>query len=222
MLSLARFVRSAIIAVTLASLSVVLAPQYTEPLWDWARTIAGVVSNESLPAFGAAQHWSSIALAALVTAGIGYNLWRDRRQRVLQAEYDYRTGATHLKTKVADLQAQLQRAVAERNKWQSSYLSLFEKHTDALVASKEHEVRSEFGCLDRQALAELRKELDAVVQAKGHLDGFREAMQFALASISEPGQAPKVAVAAMPNGSSRGRPDKENCRALPFASGLRT
>src|SRR5579883_3138344 len=49
---------------------------------------------------------------------------RDRRHHVLQAEYDSRTGVQHLEEKVTDMQAQLRRTTAERDKWQESYLAL--------------------------------------------------------------------------------------------------
>jgi hypothetical protein len=222
MLLLARYIRSAIIALGLGSLAVVLTPQYTEPLWDWARTISGAVSQGSLPAFSVAQHWSSLALATFVVLGIAYNLWRDRHHRILQAEYQYHTGASHLKEKVADLQSQLRRLTAERDKWQDFYLSLTRKHTDTLVAAKEHEVRSEFGRGDRDALGELRKQFEAIVQSKGHIEGFREAMQFFLASMSESGQKPEVTIEATTNGSSRDRSGKDKRAGLPFLSHTRT
>jgi hypothetical protein len=216
-LSLARYFRSAVIAVGLASLAVVLTPQYTEPLWAWTQSVAGVVAHDPLPTFDVTQHWSGLALAAFVLGGIAYNQWRDRRHRVLQAEYHYRTGASHLKAKVAELQAQLNRVTADRDKWEGAHATLSKKHTDALVASKEHEVRSEFGRDDRQALAELRKELDALVHAKGHIEGFREAMHFFLASMPDAAQPPKVTVEATTKGSGRERPTKGNCPALPYA-----
>jgi hypothetical protein len=223
MLSLVtRFFRLAVITAGLGSLAIVLAPTYTAPLWDWARTIGGLVGNDPLPSFGVTQHWSALTLVTFVVSGIAYNLWRDRRHHVLRAEYDYRTGASHLKEKVADLQAQLRRATAERDKWQESYLSLTRKHTDTLVTAKEHEVRSELGRSDHEALDALRKELDALVQARGHIEGFREAMQFFLANLSEPGQAPAVAIEATANGSSRGKPGKDQRPALPCKLPTRT
>jgi hypothetical protein len=222
MLLLARFVRSAVIAVGLASLAIVLVPGYSEPLWNWARTIAGVAGNDPLPSFGETEHWSAVALATFVIAGVGYNLWRDRRHRTLRAEYEFHTGATHLKEKVADLQSQLRRTTAERDKWQESFLSLSKKHTDALVAAKEHEVRSEFGRSDHAALAELRKDFETVVESKGHIEGFREAMHFFLASMSEPGKTPEVTVETTTNGSSKDRAARDRRKALPFALPSRT
>jgi hypothetical protein len=223
MLSLVRFIRSAVIAVGLASLAIVLVPQYTEPLWDWARTVAGVAGKDPLPSFGVAQHWSALSLGTFMIAGIAYNLWRDRRHRILQAEYAHRTGATHLKEKVADLQGQLRRVAAERDKWQDSYLTLNRRHTDALVAAKEYEVRSEFGRCDREMLAALRKEFDAVMHAKGHNEGFREAMHFFLARLSEPAHSPEVTVeATTTNGSARSQPEQESRPALPLGWPSRT
>jgi hypothetical protein len=217
MLSLARFFRSAVVAVGLASLATVLAPEYTEPLWDWAGAVARAAGHGPLPSFGEARHGAALVLATFVVAGVGYNLWRDRRQRALRAECDFRTGATHLKEKVAGLQAELRRTAAERDKWQESYLSLTKKHTDALVAAKEHEVRSEYGRCDHDALGALRKEFDALVLAKGHLDGFREAVHFFLVSASEPGQGPEAAAVAAPNGAPKDRAGKDARAALPFA-----
>jgi hypothetical protein len=217
MFAFVRLLRAAVIALGLASLAVVLVPRHTEPLWDWTSTIAGLAgSSHSLPTFSETQHWSALALATFVFVGIAYNLWRDRRQRRLHAEYDYRTGASHLREKVADLQAQLRRAVAERDKWEGSYLSLHKKHVDALVASKEHEVRSEFGRIDREALSELRKELDALLRSKGHIDGFREALHYFLAHMSEPGHTGEVIVEATANGLSVDGPGKDHCVGLPF------
>jgi hypothetical protein len=216
MLSLVRYVRCAVLAVGLASLTTVLVPKYTEPLWDWGRTVAGAFGNDSMPSFGEAQHWSALTLATFVIGGIAYNLWRDRRHHLLRAEYDSGTGATHLKEKVADLLGQLRRITAERDRWQESYLTLTGKHTDALVASKEHEVRSEYGRCDHETLKDLRKEFDALVQAKGHLEGFREAMQVFLKNVSEPGQTPQVTVEPTPNGASRDRPPNEVRAALPL------
>jgi hypothetical protein len=217
MFVLARYFRSAVIAVGLASLAIVLAPSYTEPLWHWTTTVAGIFTHDPLPNFAQTQHWSSLALAAFVVAGIGYNLLRDRRQRILQAEYNCRTGATQLKGKVADLQADLRRVTAERDRWQDSYLSLTRKHTDALVAAKEHEVRSEYGRCAHEALGELRKEFDTLMHSKGHVEGFREAMHFFLASMSEAGQRPEVTVEATLNDLPTELRGKDKRAALPFA-----
>jgi hypothetical protein len=216
MLSLARLLRSLFIALGLASLAIALVPTYTEPLWSWARTIAGLVGRDPLPSFGVVQHWSALALTSFVFSGVAYNLWRDRRHQTLRAEYDYRTGATNLKEKVAELQDQLRRVTSERDQWEDSYVKLSRKHTDTLVAAKEHEVRSEFGRRDQETLAALRKDFDSVMQAKGHIEGFREAMSFFLARMSDSGQLPEVAVEST-NGSSRNRPGKEQQAALPFA-----
>jgi hypothetical protein len=214
MLLLVRLFRAAIIAVGLASLAFILAPGYTEPFWNLAKTFSVVVGNDRLPSFAATQHWSALTLTTFVVGGIAYNLWRDRRHHILRAEYDCQTGATHLKEKVADLQAQLRSMTVERDKWQEYYLALVKKHTDALIASKEHEVRSEYGRCDTATLKELRKEFDALVQSKGHIEGFREAMQFFLAYISEPGKTPEVA-RDEPNGSPKDRLGKEKRPGLP-------
>ena len=58
MLSLVRLVRSAVIAVGLASLATVLVPQYTEPLWNWGRTLTGVVANDPPVIAEQLRRWS--------------------------------------------------------------------------------------------------------------------------------------------------------------------
>jgi hypothetical protein len=218
MLPLTRTVRTALIIACLCSLAIVLLPNYTEPLWSWAKFVSGSVGKDPLPSFGETQHWSGLALAAFVVSGIAYNLWRDRRFRGLQAEYAYRTGATHLKEKLGEVEAQLQRATQDRDKWQEAYLGLMKQHAAALIASKEHEVRSEYGRVDREALGELRKDFDSLVRSKGHIEGFREAMHFFLTNMSEPDQMAEYTVKPAPQAHAKPTQGPDRRASLPFMS----
>jgi len=158
MLTAFRLLRTAIIAVGLISLAFVLVPAYVEPLWNWVTFVTSGIGPEVLPSFNETQHLSGMASAGFVLCGVAYSVWRDRRFGRLQAEYSYRTGANQLKGKVADLETELRNTVQERNKLEQAYEALTKQLTDALVSSKEHEVRSEYGKEDRQLLSELRKE----------------------------------------------------------------
>src|SRR5688572_20261597 len=116
-----RFVKKSIIALSLASLSVVLFPEYSQPLWEWAASVGGAFGQDVLPSFDSAQGLANLALLVVVLGGIVYNLWLGRRHEVLKAEYAHKTGATHLKQKVHELQVQVYQITMERDQLQESY-----------------------------------------------------------------------------------------------------
>ena len=222
MLFLIRYLRTAVIAVGLFSLVCVLFPNHIEPLWHWAKFVSSSVGTDALPTFEQTQHMSSLALAGFVICGIALNWWRSRSYRALQAEYAYQTGATHLKEKVAELETQLRKMTKERDNWEEAYLTLTKQHAAALVTSKEHEVRSEYGKADHEALGTLRKEFDAIVQAKGHIEGFREAMNFFLTRLSDSAEPVEVSVKPSSNGSSKPHAALDKHTTLPSRSSLRS
>lgn len=198
-----RLLRAAIIAVGLISLAFVLVPAYVEPLWSWVTFITSGIGTDVLPSFDETRHLSSMALAGFVLCGVVYSVWRDRRFRRLQAEYAYRTGAGRLKEKAANLETQLNKTIQERDDLEQAHEELTQQLTAALVSSKEHEVRSEYGRADRQVLGELRKEFDGLMRAKGNLEGFREAMHMFLTNHNSE-ETPEVCVerSAMESGKT--------------------
>jgi hypothetical protein len=211
-----RFVKKSFIALSLASLSVVLFPEYSQPLWEWAASIGGAFGQDVLPSFDSAQGLANLALLVLVLGGIVYNLWLGRRHEVLKAEYAHKTGATHLKQKVHELQVQVYQLTLEREQLQESYNKLNQAHTTALVVAKEYEVRSKFGQEDRDSLRELRSKIETLLRDSGHTQGFREAMAMLLTSTSPstefPGMTPSVTSPTI-KGVKNGRGDRT---ALPF------
>jgi hypothetical protein len=175
-----------IAALGLLSLVVVLFPSHTEPLWDWGKTVGYALGRDPLPNFDSAQNFAGLTLAAFVLCGLGYNAWRDRRFDVMRAEYSFHTGANHLKTKVHELEERMAETLDERNRLQESLDTLQKAHTAALIASKEHEVRSKYGQEDRDTLREMRAQFEELLRTKGHTEGFREAIQFMMANYYEP------------------------------------
>jgi hypothetical protein len=210
MLIASRIAKRLIAVLALAVLAVVLFPNYTEPLWDWGKTVGGALGSDPLPTFDSARGFSSMALLALVVGGLGYNFWRDRRHNALLAEYDYRTGATHLRKKVQELESQSKTLTAERDRLQELYMALNRQHTQALVTAKEYEVRSEFGQKDRDALQALRHQFETLAKEKGHIEGFREAMKVFFANVAEEVEPQKL---SLQTGARRNGHDRQSDRA---------
>ena len=171
-----RIFKKLLIALCLSTVSVVLFPEFSQPLWEWAKSIDGAIGNNVLPGFDTVEGWANIGLLVLVLVGIVYTLWRDRCHDILKAEYAHKTGATHLKQKVYELQDQLYRITSDRDHLQGQLTKLNQEHTMALILAKEHEVRSRYGQEDRESLRELRAKLEILLRDSGHTDGFREAV----------------------------------------------
>lgn len=174
-----------IIVAGLMALSVVLFPKHAEPLWTWVNTTGMALGLDPLPAFANVQGHATLTLLGLTLGTVVYTLWRDRRYEVMQAEYAHQTGASHLKQKVRDLEQQLSLLKAERDAFQDKYNKLQQAHTAALVASKEYEVRSEYGREDREMLSTLRQQLVSLMKEKGHIEGFREAMEVLMTNLDQ-------------------------------------
>ncbi len=208
-------IKRALIVTSLVALTIVLFPNHTEPLWDWAKSTGTALGSDPLPTFDTAQGYAGLGLLGMVIGGIAYNLWRDRRLEVLQAEYDHKTGATNLKQKVRDLETQLDQVTKECQEWKEAHRALSKEHTTALLTSKEHEIHSQYGREDRETLKELRKAFDDFLQAKAHTEGFREAMELMIADLSQNTESPAVSAKTM--SSTKGGPNgSKNRPSLPF------
>lgn len=180
-----RLVKRLFLVSGLIALAVVLFPGHTQPLWEWGQSVANAFGQDALPSFSAVQSYASLALLTLVVGGMAYSSWRDRCHEILQAEYAHQTGAKNLKQKVRELESELETVKAERERMRRDHAALSKEHTAALVAAKEHEIRSEYGREDREELRALRRQFEELVQAKGHTEGFRQAMHYVMADLSQ-------------------------------------
>lgn len=185
MLRALHLVRRSIVTFGLVALMIVLFPGHAQPLWDWMKSTSAAVGQDPLPSFNTAQNMAGGTLLTLVLSGIGYTFWRDRRLEVLQAEYTHQTGAKHLKEKVRELMNQVDKVTAERDTLQEKLSDLTREYMVALVAAKEHEVRSQYGREDRDELRALRKGFEELLKEKGHTEGFRVAMDLMLRHFSQ-------------------------------------
>ena len=214
MLRLLTMFKRTIVAVGLVSLAVVLFPNQTEPLWQWGQSLGQTFGNDPLPSFPVAQFFSGIILLIFTLGGVTYNLWRDRRFEILQAEYSHKTGANHLREKVSELENRVEELTGEHTKLQKQHEALNKEHTSALVKAKEHEVRSQYGQEAQVALKDLRAQFEILLREKGHTKGFREAVELMV------NQLPQTADVTMQQSrqatNSRGNGDR---RALPFGAG---
>jgi hypothetical protein len=188
-----RLIRTSAIGVALLALAVVLFPHRAEPLWAWATSIASSAGYDSLPPFSALQGFAGTGLLVLTVAGVAYNWWRDRSYRALEAEYSHQTGAKHLRGRVGELEDRLKKMSARCDQSQQRLEALNKAHTAALISSKEHEVRSQYGQEDRAALADLRNKLETLLREKGHIDGIREALAWIGVSCQREGESAPVA-----------------------------
>ncbi|MGF1578737.1 MAG: hypothetical protein ACFCD0_05175 [Gemmataceae bacterium] len=198
-----QLIKRSIVGSGLIALMVVLFPDQAKPLWEWAQSIGDGVGYDPLPEFSSGQGFARLIVLALSLAGIVYNAWRDRRFEVLQAEYESGTGAKHTKQKLKELEKQLQTVSNERTEWQTAHAELNKTLTDTLIAAKEHEIHRQYGEEDRQTLRRIRVELGELLEQKGHIEGFREAMQTLMVNFSESQPEVTSTAAHQPSDSTR-------------------
>ncbi len=187
-----QLIKRSIVGSGLIALLVVLFPNQARPLWEWVQSIGSGVGYNPLPDFPAGQGLARMVVLALGVIGVIYNAWRDRRFEVLQAEYESGTGAKHQKQKMKEMEKQLQTVSAERDKWQAAHADLNQTLTETMLAAKEHEIHRQYGEEDRQTLRRIRAELGELLEHKGHIEGFREAMQTLMVNFSEQQEQPEV------------------------------
>ncbi len=218
-----RLLKRLVITCGLIALVVVLFPDYTRPLWEWGQSIGTAIGYDGIPSFATTQGLAGLSLLVLFFVGAIYNLWRDRRFEVLQAEYTYQTGAKHLKEKVQELENQVDKVTAERDDWQQQYARLNQQHTATLVAAKENEVHRKFGEGDREELQQLRRRFEELLKEKGHIEGLRIAMDYMMNDLSNESDPPNVSLKTSGEKSGNGntRPGQQKS-AIPFERNTRS
>lgn len=195
MLALAlRYGRWIIAFAVIAFTAVVISPEHTKPLWAWLSNLIAE-SGQTTPDFAEVQRIAMIGLSTLLTGGLGYNWYRDRKFKLREAEYQTHTGADNLKRENKQLKQQITIIEGERDDWRSKHDELNTKHVEVLLQSKEHEVRREFGEKDSETLAELRVKFETMLADKTKGEGFQEALQIVLGQFPNSPQTVNVQTA---------------------------